>query len=87
MGRYGWVYVWVSVWVWVSTYFKVGVWVCVCERERDVGEKGRTTHLYFLQEHLFCWIDSVTRFGDLLDFGQVFKAFWDQLICPNLLHY
>ena len=29
---------------------------------------------------------SVTTLGDLLDFGQLFKAFWQQLICPNLPH-
>ena len=27
---------------------------------------------------------SVTRLGDLLDFGQVFKSLWQELICPNL---
>ena len=26
---------------------------------------------------------SVTRLGDLLDFGQLFKAFGNNLICPN----
>ena len=29
---------------------------------------------------------SVTRLGDLLDFGQVFLSLWQQLICPNLSH-
>ena len=27
---------------------------------------------------------SVTRLGNLLDFGQIFKAFGKNLICPNL---
>ena len=29
---------------------------------------------------------SVTRLGDLLDFGQLLKAFVQQLISPNLPH-
>ena len=29
---------------------------------------------------------SVTRLGDLLEFGQIFKSIWQQLICPNLPH-
>ena len=29
---------------------------------------------------------SVTRLGDLLDFGPLFKAFGNNLICPNLPH-
>ena len=28
----------------------------------------------------------MTRLGDLLDFGQLFKAFVEQLFCPNLPH-
>ena len=55
MGRYGWVYVWVSVWVWVSTYFKVGVWVCVCERERSGGE--RENHSPLLSARTFILLD------------------------------
>ena len=31
-------------------------------------------------------VASVTRLGDLLDFGQLFKAFGKQLLCPNLPH-
>ena len=31
-------------------------------------------------------VASVTRLGDLLDFGQLFKAFGNNLICPNLPH-
>ena len=31
-------------------------------------------------------VNSVTRLSDLLDFGQLFKAFGQQLICPNLPH-
>ena len=30
---------------------------------------------------------NVTRLGDLLDFGQLFKNLWQQLIRPNLPHY
>ena len=29
---------------------------------------------------------SVTRLGDLLNFGQNFKGLWQQLICPNCPH-
>ena len=29
---------------------------------------------------------SVTRLGDLLDFGATFLSLWQQLICPNLLN-
>ena len=29
---------------------------------------------------------SVTRLGDLLEFRQLFKAFGNNLICPNLPH-
>ena len=32
------------------------------------------------------WEFSVTRLGDLLDFGQLFKAFGNNLICKNLSH-
>ena len=31
-------------------------------------------------------LTSVTRLGDLLDFGQLFKILWQQLVCPNLPH-
>ena len=31
-------------------------------------------------------VTNVTRLGDLLDCGQLFKAFADNLICPNLPH-
>ena len=31
-------------------------------------------------------VNSVTRLSNLLDFGQLFKAFGQQLICPNLPH-
>ena len=32
-----------------------------------------------------CFTTSVTRLGNLLDFGHLFKAFGN-LFCPNLLH-
>ena len=31
-------------------------------------------------------VTSVTRLGDLLDFGPLFKAFGQQLFCPNIPH-
>ena len=31
-------------------------------------------------------LTSVTRLGNILYFGQLFKAFGEQLICPNLPH-
>ena len=33
-----------------------------------------------------CKPSSVTRLGDLLDFGQLFKSLWQQLFCPNVPH-
>ena len=33
-----------------------------------------------------CDMDSVTRSGDLLDIGQLFKAFGNSFFCPNLPH-
>ena len=32
------------------------------------------------------WYCRVTRLGDLLDFGELFKAFGNNLFCPNLPH-
>ena len=40
----------------------------------------------FSQYSSDCEATSVTRLGDLLDFGQLFKAFDNHLFCPNLPH-
>ena len=50
---------------------------------QDIKE-GSNPHLAFIANTTF--EGSVTRLGDLLDFGQIFKAFGQQLIYPNLLH-
>ena len=33
-----------------------------------------------------CLGSSVTRLGDLLDFGQLFQNLWQQIFCPKLTH-
>ena len=43
-------------------------------------------HRESFQENILNVSCSVTRLGDLLDFGQLFTVLWQQLVCPNLPH-
>ena len=48
---------------------------------------GLAYHFHEPASFLLDIVASVTRLGDLFDFGQLFKAFGQQLICTNLPHY